>query len=97
MTRIRMKIVVATAGVLSAAALSGCGGGHSDDYDKGYEIASHELVQSHVSAALAMGSSVEAAAQGACEAAYNMYFALDSVDDQADYIGGCADAVKTTQ
>jgi hypothetical protein len=94
------KIVLATAGMLTAAALTGCGGGsaggHSDDYDKGYEIASHELVQSQVSATLAMGSSAESAAQGACEAAYTTYFALDSIDNKDDYIRGCVDAVKTS-
>lgn len=95
-----LKIGLATAGVLTAAALTGCGGGsaggHSDDYNKGYEIASHELVRSQVSAAVAMGSSAEAAAQGACETAYTTYFALDSVDNKDDYIGGCVDAVKTS-
>jgi hypothetical protein len=98
-----MKIVLATASLLTAAALTGCGGGssgggsadgQSDDYNKGYEIASHELVQSQVSAMLAMGNSAEAAAQGACEDAYNTYYAFDNVNNKDDYIKGCVDAVK---
>jgi hypothetical protein len=99
-----MKIVFATAGLLTVAALTACGsgssggagssGGHSDDYNKGYDIASHELVQSQVSAMLAVGKSAGAAAQGACEDAYNTYTALDSINNMDDYVKGCADAVN---
>ena len=100
-----MKIVLATASLLTAAALTGCGGGssggdsaggNSEDYNKGHEIASHELVQSQVSAMLAMGKSAEAAAQDACETAHNTYFAMDNVDSKDDYIKGCVDAVKAS-
>lgn len=98
-----MKIVLATAGLLTAAALAGCGGGssgggsadgHSDDYNKGYEIASHELVQSQISASSAVGISAGVAAQDACNLAYDRYFALDNVNNEDDYIKGCVDAVK---
>lgn len=97
-----MKIVFAIASLVTAAALTACGGGssggssggHSDDYNKGHEIASHELVQSQVSAMMSMGKTKGTAAQGACEDAYNAYHALDSINDKNDYVKGCVDAVN---
>jgi hypothetical protein len=88
-----MKIVLATASLLTAAALTGCGG-HSGDYNKGYEIASHELVQSQVGPSLARGESPADVAPLACEWAYDIYWAFDNVNDKDDYVKGCVDAVS---
>jgi hypothetical protein len=78
-----------------AITLVGCSGGGGGSgaspysYQQGFEIASHELVQTQIQAG--------ASPAGACEDAFNAYSMTDAgLKDKSQYIQGCEDGLDKT-